>query len=107
MILIFLFLTQATRKPPVSPLIIQKPADIPVIIESTEEDLSRVLDLTSRKRKPHPKAIDASDQPPVKLPRKRLVALVIQEPTPEEMAKIAVAQSESDNSKPRVEGDKV
>lgn len=94
-------------KPPVSPLKIQKPADIPVIIESDEEDLSPVLDLTSRKRKPQPKATDASDQPPVKLPRKKPTVLIIQEPTPEEMAKIATTQSESDNSSPGVEGDKV
>jgi hypothetical protein len=107
MILIFPFLTQAARKPPVSPLKIQKPTDIPVIIESDEEDLSPVLDLTSRKRKQQPNAIDASDQPPAKLPRKRPAALVIQETTPEKMEKITVAQSESDNSSPGVEGDKV
>lgn len=107
MMLIFLFLTQAARKSLVSPLKIQRPADIPVIIEFDEEDLSWVLDLTSRKRKQHPKSADASYQPPAKLPRKMHVALVIQEPTPEEMAKIPVAQSESDNSNPGVEGDKV
>lgn len=107
MILIFPFLTQAARKPPVSPLKIQKPTDLPIIIESDEEDLSPVLDLNSRKRKPQPKVTDASDQPPVKLPRKRPVALVIQEPTPKEIAKITTDQSESDNSIPGVEGDKV
>lgn len=61
MILIFPFLTQVARKPLESPLKIQKPADIPVIIESDEDDLSPVLNLTSRKRKPQPKATDASD----------------------------------------------
>lgn len=104
---IFPFLTQAARKPPVSPLKIQKPTNIPVIVESDEEDLSLVLDLTSRKRKQQPKATDTSNQPPAKLPRKRPAALVIQEPALEEMAKIAATQSESDNSSPGVEGDKV
>ena len=107
MMLKFPFLTQATRKPPVSPIKIQKAIDIPVTMDSNEEDLSPVLDLTSRKRKQQPKTTDTSSQPPAKVPRKRPSALTIQEPTPEDMAKIAVTQSESDNSSPRVKGDKV
>ena len=107
MMLIFPILTQVARKPPVSPITIQKPADIPIIVESDEKNLSPVLDLTFRKRKQQPKATDTSNQPPAKLPRKRPAALVIQEPALEEMAKIAATQSESDNSSPGVEGDKV
>lgn len=90
-----------------SPLRIQKPVVAPIIVESDEDDLSPVLGLTSKKRKSQPKATDVSDQPPIKLPRKRPTALIIQEPTPEEMAKVAATQSESDDSSPRVEGDKV
>lgn len=101
------FLAQAARKPPVSPLKIQKPTAAPIIVEYDEDDLSPVFDLTSRKRKSQPKATDASDQPPVKLPRKSPTALIIQEPTLEEMAKVAVTQSESDNSSHGVEGDTV
>lgn len=107
MTLKFQFLTQAARKPPLSPIKIQKPAEIPVIIESDKEDLSPVLDLTFRKRRQQPKVTDTLSQPPSKLPKKRPYVLTIQELTPEEMAKIAVAQSESDNSSPGVEGDKV
>ncbi|XP_050908491.1 uncharacterized protein LOC127122149 [Lathyrus oleraceus] len=78
----------------------------PVIIEYNKKDLSPVLDLTSRKRKQQPNISDALSQPPTKLPKKRPSTLIIQEPTPEEMAKIAAAQSESDNSSPGIEGDK-
>ena len=107
MILTFQCLIQAARKPPLTPIKIQKPIKPPIIIESNEEDLSHVLDLTSRKRKQQPKIIDTLSQPPTKLSKKRPFALTIQEPTPEDMAKIAATQSESDNSSPGVEGDKV
>lgn len=70
----------------------------PVIIESNKEDLSSVLDLTSKKRKQQPKITGALSQPPTKLLKKKPSALTIQEPTPEDMAKIAAAQTESDNS---------
>ena len=100
-------MVQVARKPPVSPLQIQKPTATPIVVDSDEDDLSPVLDLTSRKSKPQPKAIDPSNQPNTKLSRKRPAALVIQEPTPEEMARVAAAQSESDNSSPGVEGYKV
>lgn len=66
-----------------------------------------MLDLTSRKRKQQPKITGAFSQPPTKHSKKRPHALTIQEPTPEDMAKIAAAQSKSDNSNPGVEGDKV
>lgn len=100
-------MAQASQKPPVSPLRIPKPAATPIIIESDEDDLSLVLNLTSGKRKSQPKVVDALDQPPVKLPRKWHAALIIQEPMPKEMARVAAAQSESDNSCPGVKGDKV
>ncbi|XP_050919133.1 uncharacterized protein LOC127136640 [Lathyrus oleraceus] len=59
-----------------------KAAGVPVILESDEEDLSSILDLTLRKRKKQPK------------------------PTPEELSKIVAAQVESDISDLIVEGDK-
>lgn len=89
------------------PLKIQKPASSPIIVDSDKDDLSHVLDLTSKKIKSKPKPADASNKLTIKLPRKRPDALVIQEPTPEEMARVAAAQSESDNSIPGVEGYKV
>lgn len=107
MMLTFQLLTQVDQKPPLSPIKIQKPTEIPIIIESDEEDMSPVLDLASRKRKQQSKVTDTFSQPPAKLPKKRPSALTIQEPTPEEMAKIATAKSESDNSSPGVEGEKV
>ncbi|XP_050896169.1 uncharacterized protein LOC127102891 [Lathyrus oleraceus] len=97
-------LKEVARKPPVSPLQIQKPTATPITVDSNEDDMSPILDLTSRKRKPQPKPIDPSNQPNTKLSRKRFAALVIQEPTPEEMARVTAAQSESDNSSPKVEG---
>lgn len=90
-----------------SPLKIQKPVVVPIVVDSDEDDMSPVLDLTSRKRKLHSKPIDPPNQPNIKLPRKRPAALVIQEPTPEEMARVVATQSESDNSSPGVEGYKV
>lgn len=79
------------------------------MIESDEEDLSSVLDLTLRKRKKQPKVVETSSQPQEKIARviKRHDSLSILEPTPEEMSKIAATQVESDNSSPEVEGDKV
>lgn len=69
--------------------------------------MSLVLDLTSEKRKHQPKITEALSQPPTKISKKRPSALTIQEPTPEAMAKIVTTHSESDNSIPGVEGDKV
>lgn len=78
-------------------------------IESDEEDLSPILDLTLSKRKKQPKVVEASSQPQAKISRvmKQPIALSILEPTPEEPSKIAATQVESDNFIPGVEGDKV
>lgn len=80
-----------------------------MVIESDEEDLSPVLDLTLRKRKKQPKVFEASSQPQAKISRviKRPATLSILEPTPEELSKIATTQVGSDNSSLGVEGDKV
>ncbi|KAI5389696.1 hypothetical protein KIW84_075116 [Lathyrus oleraceus] len=43
---------KVARKPPMSPLQIQKPTATSIVVDSDEDDLSPVLDLTSRKRKP-------------------------------------------------------
>lgn len=79
------------------------------MIESDEDDLSPVLDLTLRKRKKQPKVAEALSHPQEKKSRviKRPAALTILEPTPEELSKIAATQIESDNSIPGVEGDNV
>lgn len=74
-----------------NPLKIQKLVAAPIVVDSNEDDLSPVLDLTSWKRKLQLKPIDPPNQPNIKLPRKRPVALVIQVPTPEEMARVAAA----------------
>lgn len=102
-------LIQDAQKAPLTPSKIQtKTIKAPVIVNSDEEeDLSPILDLTSRKRKQQPNIIEALSQPQVKIAKKRLAALTIQEPTLEAMSKIAMTQSESDNSIPRAKGDKV
>lgn len=100
-------MVQVSRTTQVSPLQIQKPHVIPIFMDYDEDDLSPVLDHTSRKKKPQLKPIDPSNQPNTKLSRKSLFALIIQEPTPKEMERVAATQSESDNSSPGVEGYKV
>lgn len=109
-ILTLRFFIQGARKTPPTPQKIKTKAVVdPIVIESDEKDLSPVLDLTLRKRKKQPKVVEASSQPHAKISRviKRHVALSILEPTPIELSKIAAAQVESDNSSPRVEGNKV
>lgn len=80
-----------------------------MVIESGEEDLSLVLDMSHKKRKRLTKATEASSQPQDKAARviKRPTALTIREPNPEDMSKIAATLGESDNSNPGVEGNKV
>ncbi|XP_050877146.1 uncharacterized protein LOC127080900 [Lathyrus oleraceus] len=98
---------KVAQKPPLTLSKIQtKITEAPAIIDSDEEDLSPVLDLTSRKRKQQPKITEALSHPQTKISKKRPTALTIQEPTLEVMAKITASQSESDNSSPRVEGNK-
>lgn len=80
-----------------------------MVIESDEDDLSPVLDVSHKKRKRLTKATEASSQPQVKDARviKRPAALTIQEPNPEDMSKIASTLGESDNSSLRFKGNKV
>lgn len=80
-----------------------------MVIESDEEDLSPVLDLTLSKRKKQPKVIETSNQPQEKIARviKRPAAFSILEPTLVERLKIAATQVESYNLSHGVEGDKV
>lgn len=77
------------------------------MIDSDEDDLSLVLDLTLKKKQP--KIVEPLSKPQAKIARvvKRPAALTIMEPNPKELSKIASARVESKNSSPGVEGDRV